>query len=381
MKWILLLILFLTFDVTSVSAADVDTEISALMKEYHAIGVSVAVVKDKEIIYSKSFGYKDLEDSIPLKTTDLFRIASISKTVVATAIMQLVERCKLSLDDDVNRYLDFKIQNPKFPNIPITIKMLMCHRSSINDSQGRVTFDRINPEKNPNFFKCYCDFAPDAGYIYCNMNYNILGAVIEKVSQERFDRYIYNHIIGPLQLYGSFNGLDLDSNLFVKTYRYNKKKDVLRLVKYSYQPKMLDLVNYEMGYSTTVFTPPGGLIISVNDLARYMMMHMYNGNYRKQIIESNSEKLLRSFSSSGGSSMGITHFNNIIKDVELLGRTGGANGTHSAFVFHPKKKYGFVVLCNGCKSKSINGKELNFEIIRLLYKIISVPLKLGRVKY
>lgn len=369
MTWIILLTLFLTINVTGVFADEVENDISALMEKYHAIGVSVSVVKGKQIVYSKSFGYKNREDLIPLQITDLFRIASVSKTVVATAIMQLAERRKLSLDDDVNRYLEFNIQNLKFPDTPITIKMLLSHRSSINDSQGRDTFDRINSEKNPNYFKCYCDYAPGEGYTYSNMNYNILGAIIENVSGERFDRYIKEHIMSPLGLHGSFNGLELEPYLFVNPYYYRKNQDSIFLIKNVYQPKRRELLNYKMGYNTTIFSPPGGLIISIDDLAHYMVMHMYDGNIKgKQIIKSKSEHKMREVQTPKQQyALSLKHYKNILSDEEMIGQTGGMYGIHTAMIFHPKKKYGFVVFCNGCKSNSTDGHEMNFEIIRVLY--------------
>ena len=352
-----------------------EDSISSVMRKYDAVGLSVAVVKDTSIVYAHSFGYKDRECSTPLQIQDLFRIASVSKTFVATSVMQLVERGLLSLDDDVNKYLDFKIQHPQFPEIPITIRLLMSHFSGIHDSQGRNTFDRINPSKNPNFAKCYCDYAPGGGYTYCNMNYNLLGAVIEKISGERFDHYIQRHIMQPLHLHGSFNGLELDSSRFVNPYRYRKEADTLFLIRNAYQPTESNIRSYIMGYSTTVFSPAGGMIISIEELARYMMMHMYEGFLGSQIISRQSEKIIRQRPIQGnGGSMGIATYSNnrIIRGEVLLGRTGGAHGIHTAMIFHPQKKYGFIVFCNGCKSKSTDGHEMNFEIIKKLHRFVII---------
>ena len=369
MKWIILSTLFLIINISNAWADSIEDEISALMAEYHAIGTSVAVVKDGKIVYSKAFGYKNRDKSIPLETTDLFRIASVSKTFLATAIMQLIEKGKLSLDDDVNRFLNFKVRNPNYSDIPITIKMLLCHRSSINDNQGYKAFDKINPDVTSYYTKSYCDYAPGEGYTYCNMNYNILGAVIEKVSGERFDRYIKKHIMKPLRLHGSFNGLELDSVLFVSPYRYRKNQDSLFLIKDVYQPQMQELQSYEMGYSTTIFSPPGGMIISVEHLARYMMMHMYDGKYeKKRIIKASSEHIMREVQTEEFRyALSLKHYKMIIPNEHLIGQTGGEHGIHTAMIFHPEKKYGFIVFCNGCKSKSRDGHEMNFEIIRKLY--------------
>ena len=111
-------------------------KIKQIMKEYKAVGLAVAVVKDNELLYVKSFGKKNLQTGEKLRTNDLFRIASISKSFSATSIMQLVEAGKLSLDADMSDLVGFKIRNPKYPDVPITLRMCLSHTSSINDSQG-----------------------------------------------------------------------------------------------------------------------------------------------------------------------------------------------------------------------------------------------------
>ena len=125
--------------------------------------------------------------------------------------MQLVEAKKLSLDDDVSKLIGFTVRNPKYPDKVITLKMLMSHTSSLNDTQGYFSLDSINPNKTANSAKCYNDYAPGAGYEYCNLNYNIVGTIIERTSGERFDKYIKAHILDKLGLYGGYEVGSLDS--------------------------------------------------------------------------------------------------------------------------------------------------------------------------
>ena len=95
------------------------------MQQTPVAGLSVAVVKNSKIIYTHSFGSKNIETNTPLTDDCLFRIASISKSFSATAIMQLAERKKLSLDEDISNLAGFKIRNPKFPETVITLRMAM----------------------------------------------------------------------------------------------------------------------------------------------------------------------------------------------------------------------------------------------------------------
>ena len=370
--WVLLIGMTFSTTIGNSQALNIDEEILWLMEKYEAVGISVAAVKKDKIIYAKSFGMKNREDSVALQLNHYFRIASISKTFVATAIMQLVENGKISLDDDVNQYLDFKVRNPLFPDKPITIEMLLSHRSSINDSQGSKNFDYINPQTNLQFGKCYNEYEPGKRFCYCNLNYGLLGAIIEKRTKTRFDKYVNKNILKPLKIGGSFNCLVLDSTLFASSYKYNRKKDSLVLSYETYANHKSVLDKYKIGYSTPALSPAGGLKITILDLAQYMIMHMYDGTYnKKHIITQESESRMRQLIVKRiPYALSLSHYKNIIPEQELIGQTGGAYGIHTAMIFHPKEKYGFVVFCNGCKSKSTDGHELNFEIIKVLYKII-----------
>ncbi len=144
-----------------------DSSIKTIMNSHKVVGMSVAVVKKGQLVYTQSFGLKNQETQTSLSNSDIFRIASISKSFSATAIMQLVEKRKISLEDDMSKLVGFIIRNPKYPETPITLKMVLSHRSSINDSQGYFSLDAINPAKNPNWAKCYNNYAPDSGYMYC----------------------------------------------------------------------------------------------------------------------------------------------------------------------------------------------------------------------
>jgi CubicO group peptidase (beta-lactamase class C family) len=201
-------------------ARQAEDAIMSLMKKCEAVGLGVAVVKNGEIVYTHSFGLKNVESQTPLADTDIFRIASISKSFSATSIFQLIEKGKLKLSDDFSTVVGFRVRNPKFPQTVITLKMVMSHTSSINDSEGYFNLDVINPEKNPNWEKCYNDYEPGKGYMYCNLNYNMIGTVIEKLSGERFDKYVKNHILDPLKLYGGYWVEGLDANRFTTLYEY-----------------------------------------------------------------------------------------------------------------------------------------------------------------
>lgn len=320
-----------------------------LMDSQAVMGLSVAVVKDGKIVYQKALGWKS-EGNELLETSDIFRIASISKSFSATSIMQLVEADKLNLDDEVSDLVGFTVRNPKFPDRPITLRMLLSHTSSINDSEGYFTLDAINPDKNPNWDKVYNDYEPGKGYQYCNLNFNMTGAIIERYSGERFDLYVKKHILNPLGLYGGYNVNDLDSTRFAKIYAYLPDSAKFSPSPAAYAPRTQELLNYEMGYDTPIFSPTGGMKISAPDLAKYMLMHMNYGKSGKvKIISKRSAKLMQTpLSAEESYGLALLKTDKLIPGKELVGHTGSAYGLYSAMFFDPKEKYGVVVISNGC---------------------------------
>ena len=327
-----------------------EASISAIMQETPVAGLSVAVVKGNRVIYAHSFGYMDLENRIPLTNDNIFRIASISKSFSATSIMQLAENGKLSLDDDVGDLLGFPVRNPKFPSTIITLRMLLSHRSSINDSQGYFSLDTIDPSKNADGSKCYNDYEPGKGYQYCNLNYNLTGAIIEKISGERFDQYVKKHITDPLGLKAGYCVDSLDASSFAKIYEYRADSSKFVHAPAAYAPRSAEIAAYVMGRSTPVFSPTGGMKISAVDLARYMVMHSRMGRFDSgRIISKKSAGMMRTvLSEKEGYGLALLTTDKLISGEQMLGHTGSAYGLYSAMFWHPTKKFGFIVISNGC---------------------------------
>lgn len=349
-----------------------ENSIHRIMQDYEAVGISMVLVKENQISFSKSYGYKPnnvypmLRDSI--NKDDISWIASITKTFIATAIMQLVEKSILDLDDDVNNYLDFKIVNPYFPDTPITIRMLLSHISSLNGNVAIDSFDQLSPNTNKNYKSYYLKKMPGTTYDYCNIGYHLLAAIIEKVTGMRFDGYIDQHIMKPLNLYGGFDVTKLDSTRFIKTRWYNKKTKKYLNVKSTYSIDRKQIDHYLLGKSTPCLYAPGGMKISATDLAKFMMMHMNDGQYDGiSIISEDSEREMRKVQNGKTYGLALAHYGNIIKGKELIGMTGGSRGIHSVMFFHPKEKYGFIVICYGCTSPSTNGIQMNRKIVQAMY--------------
>lgn len=327
-------------------------DIEAFREEIGNVGLAVAVVKDNRIVYHENFGVADLETGAPVQDNSLFRIASISKSFSAVSILQLVEKGLVTLGTDASTLAGFPIRNPKYPDTVITLEMMLSHTSSLNDSQGYFSIDSINPETNPDCALCYNDYEPGTGYEYCNLNFNLIGTFIEKLSGERFDNYVRAHVLEPLHLYGGYCVDSLDASRFVKLYAYNSEENRMVESTAAYEPRSEQISNYRFGYDAPLFSPTGGMKISACDLARYMMMHMGFGTSPDgvQIISEESSRSMqtpRSDDEHYGLAMCIT--DERIPGVTLVGHTGGAYGLRSAMFFAPDRSFGLVMMSSGTR--------------------------------
>ena len=377
-KFIYFLAILILLSVKSIAQVEnIAPAIQQIFKEEKVVGLSVAVVKNNKIIYTNSFGSSNIETGTPLTNNNIFRIASISKSFSASSIMQLFEAGKLDLNEDVSNLVGFKIRNPKYPETVITLKLLLSHLSSINDSEGYFSLDYINPAKNPNWQKCYNDYEPGKGYQYCNLNFNMVGTIIERTSGERFDQYVKHHILDPLGLYGGYCVDSLDKTKFATIYDYNVDSAKFIVSPNAYAPRSEEIANYTMGYSTPVFSPTGGMKISATDLAKYMTMHMNYGKYKGgRIMSKRSSKLMQTpLSDEEQYGFAIENTTKMVDGVHLTGHTGSAYGLFSAMFFDPKKKYGIVVISNGCHPEYKGGyNHVIKRTVNLLYdNLIAKP--------
>ena len=299
---------------------------------------------------------------------DIFRIASISKSFTATAIMQLVEQGKLNLQQDVSELVGFQVRNPKFPEKVITIEMLLSHTSSMNDANGYFTLNAINPDSSATWQTAWNAYEPGTGYEYCNLGFNTLGTILERVSGERFDKYIVNHILNPIGVYGGYEVLSLDTNKFVKIYTWDGENNKFIHKPAAYATRAEEIENYVFGVSTPIFSPTGGLKISPQDLAKVMQMHMNLGTTVEgtQIISKESSEAMQSIvapKTDEGDAYGyaIRTSNQLLEGHTMIGHTGSAYGVYTSMFWDKDRNFGFIVMTNGCNAKYDN--EHNFMAI------------------
>ena len=338
-------------------AGALEDRLAGLMAAHDTVGLAVVVVKDNAVVYQSSLGWKDREQGIALHPDDVFRIASISKSFVATSVLQLVERGRLSLDDEVGGLIGFPVRNPAFPERPVTLRMLLQHTSSIVDSAGYGRLDLIDPGANPDWRDSYAARAPGERYEYSNLGYNMAGAIVERASGQRFDAYVRDHVLAPLGLYGGHLPDALDAQRFAQIYRYRDGEGFVRS-EAAYAPLGERLAGYRMGYDTALFSPTGGLKISAPDLATYMLMHMHHGAWNGVRILSAAhaarmQAATVAIDDTAGYGLALRTDRALVPGIELTGHTGSAYGLYSWMYFDAPRGYGFVVITNGTRDPQV----------------------------
>lgn len=370
-KHFFLLILLIFVTVSATFAQTLEKDINKCLSKHGAIGVACAVVKDGEIVWVGEFGTKSLDgEAFTGRHDDIFRIASISKSFGATAIMQLVDEGKISLDDDAQKYLPFPLRHPEYPGTVITVRMLLNHTSSITYPQY-FNLDCINPARNDEWTDCYKDWEPGTKYKYSNLGFNLVAAIVESASGERFDRYIKKHICDPLGMNASFNVEDLDAALFVPLYKWNKKRELFTNESAKAYKKMLKPDDrYVLGYDAALFSGAGGMKTSATDLAKYMIMHMHYGEYNGvRILSEKSSREMQTYNvkinnTGSGYGLGLRSKPNWVDGKTIGGHTGGAHGLHSIMTFVNDENWGTISIVNGCRYPDGMLQELD----NILYK-------------
>jgi len=271
---------------------DFDSEIENFMKMGHIPSLVACIVKNDSVKWMKAFGKSDYYRGINSTIDTVFPIASITKSVTATAIMQIIENESygISLDDNVSKYLPFDLKNPKYPDVNITFRMLLAHQSSFRDNHNKfVIYYRLLKNTDDwlkKFFsdpRNWFDYAPGKGVCYSMGGPTIIGMIIENITNQSYKDYCKEHIFTPLEMYNtSFYFSDFDENNLAHPYLWTGGK----LLPYLQYP-FIELYSIEL--------PVGGLKSTISDFSHYLIMHTNKGVYNgvRILKESSVEEMHR----------------------------------------------------------------------------------------
>lgn len=250
----------------------VDEEIEALIQAYQAVGISVAVVKDDEVIYAKGFGYRDLEKKLPVDENTVFHIASVTKSFTASLLGILEKEGKVSLQQKPAYYIPkLQFHNSEMDNL-ITIESLLSHKSGIGNWDGSlVLFAENNRLKSLKKFKY---LKPNGkindSWIYSNAGYTIAGTVVEQVTGESWDKNIRDRIFEPLDMDNSFLSIE------------NMKRTNNYSLPYGLKDGTTKEVLFEEYFD---YSPAGAIKSCAKDLANWTITWLNEGKFEgKQIL-------------------------------------------------------------------------------------------------
>ncbi|WP_425059504.1 D-aminopeptidase [Sporomusa carbonis] len=356
-----------------------DKQLLAIMEKYKIVGLSATVFRDNKIVWSGGYGWADLSTGRTVTPDTLFRVASLSKLVTATALMQLYDQGKFGLDDDIGKYLGYRVFNPKYPDIKITFRQLLTHTSSIVDSGA---YDAI-VEENPALLRkidikdmltpgsryytaaTFSDAAPGTQFGYSNFGAGIAGSLVEKISGMPFDQYCAKYIFKPLNMDAGFEPANIKNwkNIAV-LYRPDEQLVNFRPTKDNYNNSKPEPASVTAPLGSALGrSPAGGLRSSSVDFAKFMQAHMNGGVYNKtRILRADTADLMHSMQWFGygldglykqkGLNFHIT--DDLVPGRRLVGHSGEAYGLSADAYYDPDNKFGIVFMINGANLTQAN---------------------------
>lgn len=242
------------------------------------------------LLGSGATGLADRTTGRTLTIDDPVRIASVTKLAVALAALRLVEQGRLDLDADISGRLNARIRNPAFPDDPITLRMLLSHRSSLRDGVDYAVplgTDLRSVLRDPAAFDA--EHRPGSYFRYSNLNFPLVASVIEAATGERFDRLMDRLVLKPLGLNACLNWTTCDEAAIARAVvLYAPDGGVLRDDLKGHRPACpvvaasdgsCDLASYRPGTNGALFSPQGGLRISAHDLAKLGQLILNDGRH------------------------------------------------------------------------------------------------------
>lgn len=372
---------------TNTISSELDGYFKSMMKTQNYVGLGACLIKGDKIVWDGYYGYANLGEKTPLTKDNIFQLASLSKTVTATALMQLYEQGLFKLDDDINDYMKLKVRNPNFPDKPITFRMLLTHTGSLEDvmSTGlkipegikyprgvagdpHIPLNELEEELFTPGGKYYSveyfsKSEPGTKYSYSNFAFSLIGYLVEKIAKVDFSEYCKEHIFRPLKMHNTgwfMRGLDTNKIIYGYGFPTNDSIASYRKVVHFGEP----------GY------PAGNLRTTMTDFAKFVSAFINKGKYDNyQLLKPQTVALMltpqgikniptRSFPIID---IGLTWLINDIEGEQLYSMNGFSGSIFTNAVFSPKDRIGMIYFYTGITMKNMPAM---LEITKKLYRAV-----------
>jgi serine beta-lactamase-like protein LACTB, mitochondrial len=332
--------------------AQIEAAVTKFMASTHVPGISVAVVENGAYEWATGYGLADVENNAPASEHTLFRLASISKSLTATAAMQLFERGQLDLDAPVQKYC------PAFPTkeAPITTRLVMGHLAGIRhyktQSQDDPEVGNTKHFDNPiqgglDFFKndpLLSD--PGKQFHYSTQGYTLVGCVIEGASGAKYVDFVRQNVFVP----AGMEHTQVDNRFNIIPYRTR-----------FYQKTESGTVQNADFLDSSYKIPGGGWLSSAEDMAHFEVAILSDKLIKRSTRDLMWTPLKPSDGSKDGYGLGWGNSND--DGIASVGHNGGQQGTSTAFILAPAQRAGVVVLTN---MEGADASSLAHEILKVL---------------
>jgi len=344
----------------------IDRYIDSVMKQWNIPGLALGIVYKDQLIYAKGYGYRDIENKLPVEANTLFPIASNSKLFTATAAVMLAEEGKLSLDIPVKKYMPSLQFNNEELNAKVTLRDLLSHRTGLPRYDGiwlGVTATRKEMVEKISLMKPQLGFRE--GYIYNNMMFVTAGAVMEVVDGNKWETIIKNKIFDPLQMNQS------------RCTQVEWIQSQNKSVSYFQPDSTKRLIRRTQTGQTDALGPAGTIKSTVNDMSHWMIAQLNNGMYNgKQAISNAAIQQTLVPNNIADKEMKWDELSNGLyclgrtiqtyKGYKLWSHTGSIDGFFSNLTFIPGEQIGIFMVHNSVPAGSFRSGMALPIIDRLL---------------
>lgn len=326
-------------------AAELDEFIENKMTQFNIPGLSASIVKEGQVVWSAAYGLANIQANTPVSLETEFTLASISKLFTATAIIKLWENGIIDLDEDINNYLPITVINPNFPDIPITIRQLIQHKSSLKDSENDLQlWDNLGDPfidletfcssyfviggdfYDPNNF---ANTSPgNSSYWYSNAGFTLLGYIVQVQRELPFNIYCRQNILQ-----------NLDMNSAAWFYANTDTNDLAMPYSWNLNP---------FGYYSVPEYPAAMLKANVLELSNFLISITQFGNYNgEELISPESFQLMLPENMNNGFAWwgSDTWYGN--PNGNFWSHGGFMNGVRTQINYYPTDSSGLIILTNG----------------------------------
>lgn len=332
--------------------AKIEEKVEARRKELGIPGMSLAIVKDGQVVYLKGLGYKSFEKQIPVTPDTQFAIGSSSKAFTALSVLMSRDQGKLSLDENPRKYLPyFKINDPEI-NEKITVRDLLTHSSGLNRTDLGWATGNLNREE---IIRVAGEAKPTAKlgekFQYQNVMYAAAGEIVAKVQNQTWENYVAQQILKPLGM--------LNSSMSVP--EMQKAKDYSFGYSYNFDTKETrNLPTRDLKW----IAPAGSINSSARDMAQWLRFVLNKGELdgKRLISEKSFEQWITPYQKIAGKmSYGLGWFIQDWNGKKVVQHGGNIDGFNAMVALLPEENLGFVMLTN------VTGSPLGSELMPIVW--------------